>query len=90
MWANTIYELADPYNATINVCVKLCHVLEPQRLQLLPITGGWRAVNVLCMTEEPYLQTLPAHTIKSYPNITTEKGLRVGGPQGPSHGGGHK
>ena len=24
MWANTIYELADPYNATINVCVKLC------------------------------------------------------------------
>ena len=24
MWANTIYELADPYNATINVWVKLC------------------------------------------------------------------
>ena len=24
MWGNTIYELADPYNATINVCVKLC------------------------------------------------------------------
>ena len=23
--ANTIYELADPYNATINVYVKLCH-----------------------------------------------------------------
>ena len=23
--ANTIYELADPYNATINVNVKLCH-----------------------------------------------------------------
>ena len=23
MWENTIYELADPYNATINVCVKL-------------------------------------------------------------------
>ena len=22
MWAITIYELADPYNATINVCVK--------------------------------------------------------------------
>ena len=41
------------------------YVLEPYRLQLLPITGGWRAVDVLCMTEEPYLQTLPAHTIKS-------------------------
>ena len=24
MWENTIYELADSYNATINVCVKLC------------------------------------------------------------------
>ena len=24
MWANTLYELADPYNATINVYVKLC------------------------------------------------------------------
>ena len=23
MWANTIYELAGPYNATINVCVKM-------------------------------------------------------------------
>ena len=26
MWANTIYELADPYNATIDVYVKLCHL----------------------------------------------------------------
>ena len=25
MWVNTIYELANPYNATINVYVKLCH-----------------------------------------------------------------
>ena len=24
-WANTICDLADPYNATINVSVKLCH-----------------------------------------------------------------
>ena len=35
----------------------------------------------LLVKEEPYLQTLPAHTIKSYPYITTEKGLTVGGPK---------
>jgi hypothetical protein len=35
----------------------------------------------LCMTEEPCLQTLPAHTIKGYPYITTDKGLTVGAPK---------
>ena len=55
--------------------------MEPHRLQLLPIIGGWRAVDVLYMTEEPYLQALPAHTIKGYPYITTETGLTVGAPK---------
>ena len=27
----TIYELADPYNATINVCVELCHQFGKRR-----------------------------------------------------------
>ena len=31
MWANTMYELADPYNATINVCVQLCHQFGKRR-----------------------------------------------------------
>ena len=37
--------------------------------------------HVLCMTEEPYLQTLPAITVKGYQYITTETGLTVGAPK---------
>ena len=35
----------------------------------------------MCMTEEPYLHTPPAHTIKEYPYITTETGLTVEAPK---------
>ena len=31
MWENKSYELADPYNITIKVCVKLCHQFGKRR-----------------------------------------------------------
>ena len=31
MWADAIYELVDPYDVTIKVCVKLCHQFGKRR-----------------------------------------------------------
>ena len=37
--ANALCDLADPYNATINVCVKLCHRFRKRRAGVLFYTN---------------------------------------------------
>ena len=73
MWANTIYDVADPCNATINFCVELCHQFGKRRAGELFYTNR-------CAQYHGVIATTGMHLIIRNPlnkKSTRHSGLRI-------------